>query len=281
MAGVKYYNGANYGGWRDFEDYPHLIKKWNGSSWTESQIKISKWSGTSWVQLFPKIEVIATKTFTASNLKYTNTTFTTIKTWNSGRAGGGTWEDKTYIGWLGLVGEPINGTIKNITIDYTRYGAGKYEYELPIQLCQTTLTSPYGTGPASHKTKIAGTVITTDTKMKVIPEGLHGSCSGTVAIVSQAQIEQVNKWLNSGKYLVVGTPEVGTEYIQLTAMKMNINYVVPVYLALFPLDKSKKKSNNPDDFAEMYIYEEEQGLELDEIIERRKRLNINDIVIEK
>ena len=277
MAGVKFYNGADNGGWVDFENHPSLIKKWDGSQWKESQVTINKWVGNAWVQLFPRTEITQTKVFTGSGLKYTNTSFTATKTWQSGRAGGGTWEGRHYTGWTGIKASPINGEIKEVTIDYTRFGAGHWDdKELPIQFCQTTLTGAWGTGVVAHQSKVANTVITTDTGMNIVDERT-GTSSGTVHITNPNSIKMLKDWLNTNRYLVIGTTQTGTDYIQLTAIQLNITYTIPVFLAFFPKDNTREKSNNLKDYTQLYIYEDEIDMSLEEIQARRKRLNIKNI----
>ena len=293
MAGVKYYNGDNNGGWRDFENFPTIIKKYNGTTWVDGTSslspKIFKWDGEKQIQLYPRVQGLATKTWVGSNLCYTNNK--NGSTWLKGEAKGGSWDVyNTYTGWLGIAGTGWTGgtaeTIENVECTYTRHGVGYWEKGLKIPLCLSVLASPTGSYLSAHNTK--GGVFYSDTEMAVVSKS-DGYVSGTTTFNNALAKRRLLDFLNSGKKLVVGYDNTGGDYVSISAFSISITYTYPTTYALFPkennielFNKVRSGSNEEqiislteeNEFLGLYLYEDELDMTFEQIVEHRLKNNI-------
>lgn len=293
MNTIKYLNENNE--WVDYVEKGSGILVFDGEKWINGDseelsppLTVSFYDGHKWVRKYPSGQILYTHKLKANNLKYTHTK-NSSSTWGSSsplNAKAGKWStDAVYYGWLGLTKPTsISGgvgnvdTVVDIKCNYTRYGVGYWENELPIALVPSTLTKASGTGTTANNSK-RGTTIKSDTGM-VVCNGTGGQAKGSTTFNNTNAKDEFKKFLN-GSYgsLLLGYKEASGDYIGVTDLEINITYSCNVSSATFRVEDSEILSSkySRKKTHEMLIYDNEIGLSYDEIIKKREKENIKDI----
>lgn len=293
MSTIKYLNENNE--WVDYVEKKSGIYTFNGDYWEDGaenelnpSITVSFYDGAKWIQKYPNAYVLYQYTLKGegSKMKYTHSK-NSSKTWGTSSplsAVGGVWESGAiYSGWLNLA-KPSSipggignvADIKDIKCSYTRRGVGYWEYELPISLVGSTLTSAYGTGTTAHSSKKSSTIYS-DTGMNVCTK-TNELVKGATTFNSDSAKEFFKNFLN-GSYnsILLGQKESKGNYISLTDIEITTTYTCNIASATFNTKDSVLLSNRREATYTMFIYDNEVGMSYDEIMENRRKNNIKDI----
>lgn len=242
------------------------VKTWNGSAWIDAYTR--KWTGTYWEQMYPETSVIATQ--------YINSTGT--KTWRNGKWEGGAakqgnWGYEPYCtGYLGLCSKNFNGHgnithVSGAAFRGTRDGSGYYNNNQTIRFHRSNVVpgnNPDGsiTGEFNATTGAPGSGgWMTDRWINSNQLGNVKDWANGIGGKDQLYIYSANK----SDYMGVTGPQIGIDYSYMAKM---VCFESPYMMLLATPDTYMDiKGRRP--YHSMLIYEEEVGMGLHELMQRR------------
>ena len=266
---VKRYNGSS---WVD-----GVVKRYNGSSWVDAYTY--RWDGSKWVQIYPETAITVTdKTLTGSGF---NTWRMSYQSWNSADAkqGSGVDWDGSVANW-GYCGIKATswtgcGSITSVTkqqFSGTRGDAGYYNNDQTIKFYRSAVNSGASGG-------LTASDVTGLFTCKTGGPGKNAAIS--TKTLSDNTAGNFKNWLNnvsSKPNLYIYSNATG-DYLDLTACKITASYVYTAATAAFEDLTSVASiitySDNYNDikntsYHTMTIYNDEVGMTLEEIIQRRE-----------
>jgi hypothetical protein len=254
------------------------IKKWNGSSWADAYTY--KWNGSSWVQIYP--ETIVSKSYTlSSGGKFRSWRDNGYETTTTVSAKQGPWESYSAAsGYLDTSSKSLPGS-KNVSsvssakMTAVRGGAGYYNANQTIYFYRSAQA------PNATPSDLTGQFTTTT--------GAPGN-GKTMSNRTVTTGTNLTNWLNqvsSKPYLWIYTTNE-SQYLSIqTSFKIAINYEYLATTALFADDGSVsafnmtnrqyKEIRGEQAYHSMPIYNDEVGMSLYEIMDRREQGIVEDI----
>lgn len=251
------------------------VKKWNGSAWVDA--KVMKWTGSAWSQLYPETAVTTSQTLSS-------TTFNTYRSkWdNDGVAKQGVYSSYAAAhGYLGISAGSITGSgnissIGSATFTSTRDGSGSYNNNQTIRFhrsnVNSTSTSPVNTVTGQFTATSGG-------------PGSGGTMNRGISVSSET-VNWMNK-VNSKPYLYIYSSSTSDYLGMKTKFSISLNnFVYTAKTIAFEAKDAKpllmtadmyKETMNKEPYHTMTIYNDEEDMTLEEIIQRRVDGIVEDI----
>lgn len=245
------------------------FKKWNGSAWVDA--KVQKWTGSAWSQLYPETAVTKSQTLTS-------TTFNTYRsTWDNGSvAKQGVYSTyKAAHGYLGINASSITGTgsitsIASANFSSTRDGSGTYNNNQTVRFHRGNIapasSSPVGTVTGQFNSTTGG-------------PGSGGAMNNRAITINSEVVNWMNK-VSSKPYLYIYSSASADYAGMKTKFTINLNnYVYTAKTISFESSDSVALKMTPDMYTtlvgktpyhSMTVYENEENMTLEEIIQRRE-----------
>ena len=300
MSIYKLKNGI----WDDYVERQDGIKTLIGDKWVDGaenpnapSIAVAIYNNGKWIRKYPSAHIAYTDTYKANNMKYVHNQ---TSTWESGgtaslkigpSAIGGIWTTAIYTGWTGLRATTVTAgkgnvdQILSVNCKYARRGVGNWEIGYPIPLVLSTLTSASGSGTTAHNSKRMNTFYS-DTNM-VLCSTTNEKVEGTTTFNNSNATNVLKEWMNGNYSLLLGYKESkNTPYVALYDIQLEITYTSKLNRAIFvDVPYAYNLSRNKSGDVEMWIFDNEVDMTLDEILERRasnniRMINDEDVIIE-
>ena len=254
------------------------IKKWNGTSWVDAYTY--KWNGSSWVQIYPETRV--SKSYTLSSggnfRSWRDAGYETTTTVSAKQGPYGSYTAAS--GYLDTSSKNLPGSgdvsaVVTAKMTAVRGGAGNYNTDQTIYFYRSAQA------PNAVPNDLAG-VFTTTTG----GPGSGGTMSNRVVETGYNLTCWLNQ-INSKPYLWIYTTD-SSQYLNIqTSFKITLDYEYLATTALFADDGSVSAFNMTNSqykeirgeqaYHSMPIYNNEVGMSLYEIMDRREQGVVEDI----
>lgn len=294
---------AKNGNWVNYSEEKKGILVCKNGEWVEGSADLNNPSVSvhickekKYIQVYPKFQITYKTTVKSSGLKTTHTQSTN---WDAGSgvkssAIGGRWKtDAIYTGWLGLLSKDFEGgkanilEITDVKATYERRGVGNWEKKYKIPLVLSPLKSATGSGANAHSSKKSKTFFS-DTTMTECTE-LSQLVKGTTTFNNADAKKILKEWMQKDYSILLGYKDDATmSYVGLYSLILDITYTCKVSKAIFSKEQISKYRNyniiegylknnvslyNLKDNFEMFLYDDEIDLSIEEIIKNRLKLN--------
>lgn len=242
------------------------VKTWNGSAWVDAWTR--KWTaGGYWVQMYPEAAVSATQYISSSGTKNWRGS-----SWENGAAKQGNWGYGSCCGYLGLNSANFNGhgNITNITgcgFRGYRDGSGYYNNDQNIRFHRSNVVpngNPNGTitGEFNASTGAPGS------GGRMVDRWVNSNHLGAVKDWANGVSGKSHLYIYSESktdYLGITSPEIGIDYTYMAKM---VSFESPYMMLIATPDMYMDiKGRRP--YHSMLIYDDEVGMGLHEIMQRR------------
>ena len=251
------------------------VKKWNGSAWVDA--KVSKWTGSAWAQLYPETAVTTSKTISSTSFN----TWRDSKWLNKNTARQGVYNSNgACMGYLGLNAANFPGTgsitsVGSATFTGVRGGAGYYNNNQTLRFHRNNgaPSSTPGTPTGQFNATTGGPG--------------SGKTMSNRAITINAEVTNWANQVGSKPYLYIYSTST-SDYADIQnscSLSLN-NYVYTARTLSFDSETARSSGLTPamyksvtgkEPFHSMTVYEEEENMTLEEIIQRRVDGIVEDI----
>lgn len=251
------------------------VKKWNGSAWVDA--KVQKWNGSAWTQLYPETAVTTSKTISSTSFN----TYRDSKWLNTNTARQGVYSSYgSCMGYLGLnaANFPGSGSITSIgsaTFTGVRGGAGSYNNNQTLRFHRNNgaPSSTPGTPTGQFNATTGGPG--------------SGKTMSNRAITLSAEVTNWANQVGSKPYLYIYSTSTSDYADVQTSCSVTLNnYIYTARTISFDSETAKSSGLTPamyrsitgkQPFHSMTVYEEEENMTLEEIIQRRVDGIVEDI----
>ena len=243
------------------------VKKWNGSAWVDA--KVQKWTGSAWTQLYPETAVTTSRTLSSTSFN----TWRDSKWQNTNTARQGVHSSYgACSGYLGLNAANLTGSgnissIGSATFTGVRGGAGYYNNNQTLRFHRNNgapnSTPGTPTGQFNATTGAPGS----------------GGKMNNRAITLNAEVTNWANQVGSKPYLYIYSTST-SDYADIkTSCSITLNNYVYMAKTISFTDDSMpinmtpymyKEATGKEPYHSMVVYENEEDMTLEEIMQRRE-----------